>query len=78
MCTSSGPPPESAAKAGVGPSAEIVAAASGGPVATASTARIAPSMPYWTSSCPVVAPRLRSSAISAACRSINIVETITR
>ena len=50
MCTSSGPPPERAANAGVGPSAEITVAAIGGPVAKATAARITPSSPYWASS----------------------------
>ena len=78
MVTSSGAPPERSANGGVGPSAEMAAAAIGGPVAAATTARIKPSIPYSASSCAVVAPRLRSVAISADCRSTSIVDTMTR
>ena len=75
ICTSSGSPPERSENAGVGPSAEITAAASGGPASTARLAISVASTPCCTSSRAVVAPRLRRVAISAVCRSTSIVET---
>ena len=56
----------------------ITSAAIGGPAPTASAARIAASIPYCASNCGVLAPRLRSVAISSAWRSTSIVETTSR
>ena len=67
---------ETELNSGVSPSNAVAPAARKGAASTAGMPISSPWMANSSSTCPMLAPRLRSSAISAACRSISSAATM--